>query len=98
MLSGDAPGYTVPLLLCLRQADVGNVQVAVWPAELLSDLVEKVRDDPAVEQVTLVNLAMTYRRHKSWRPELVEEIKERLEPGLGKFRFVGPLQVNYFSD
>ena len=66
VLSADRRGYTIPLLLTLRDAGVREVRITLAPGNELAACTESLIADPETQRLTLVDFAVPYEPRDSW--------------------------------
>jgi uncharacterized membrane protein len=72
MASSTLRGYAIPLLLTLRDADVTQVRISAPPPEEVVGAVRAAVADPAVDQVSLLDLAADYRPGQRYSKEILD--------------------------
>ena len=89
-LSSTYPGYSFPLLLCLRQAGVERVEVVLAPHYRLEAFVDSAAESPEVERLTLLNLDVDYQPVETWQPDLLRRIRMQAREAGFRPRIVDP--------
>jgi hypothetical protein len=90
VLSSTVSGYAIPLLLSLRDAGVRHVRVLHSPPARLAAAVDHALLNPAIQQVSLIDLEVTYRLQQRYEPELLDRVAAQARQTRWRVRVLSP--------